>query len=203
MDQVVCGGGAFLSRLLVIIGCPGSSIAAWIGHSTWFFNRKKGLDRDGLADYLEGFWLQRPDKGLIVYPEGTRNQKNKPLKLKTGVLYMAYKHNRPVQSVITTNKEVVTNEKTFHVQRNAICVSSISDVLTPKTFDTFEAFVEAVRKQYIETWDDAYGAKQEDCQIFVPPLGLPAPGYDNLPIPKRAWIARMFLLLIALAFYLK
>jgi len=203
MDQVICGGGAFLSRYLVILGCPVSSLYAWIANSTWFFNRKKGLNRDALASYLETCWLTRPGKGLIVFPEGTRNQKKEPLRLKTGVLKMAYDYKRPVQSVVTTGKELVANEKTLHCERGVVCVSSISPAIKPQDYDTFESFVAAVRKQFEDTWADAYAQEPEAAIEYIPPLGLPTPAYESLKHPLRVWSVRLIVMLILAYVYMK
>ncbi|GBG34169.1 1-acyl-sn-glycerol-3-phosphate acyltransferase [Hondaea fermentalgiana] len=201
MDQAICNGGAYLSRLLVIIGCPMSSLYAYIAHSTWFFNRKKGIDRDALGEYIQSQWLARPNQGLIVYPEGTRNLKMEPLRLKTGVLKMAFDYQRPVQAVITTNKERVANEKDLSYERNVSCVTSISPALEPHKFESFEAFVEAVREQFVETWEDAYSCKPEDAIAYDPPYGLKTPTYEPVPYPRRVWYARIVIILIAVLVY--
>lgn len=196
VDQVVCGGAAYLARYMVILGTPFSGLYAWIAQSTWFFNRKKGIDRNALSKHLNEQWNLRPKYGLIVYPEGTRNQKKEPLKLKTGIIQMAYENNKPVQSVITTNKETIANEKTFSIQRSTICVTSISKPLYPKDFNTFEKFVEACRKQFQDSWDDAYGEEPNMDLEYPPPFGGKVPEFDDLPQPNRAWIVRVIILIL-------
>ena len=202
VDQAVCNGGAYLSRYLVIVGVPMSSLYAWVAHSTWFFNRKAGIDRDELARLLAGLWASRPSQGLVVYPEGTRNQKSEPLKIKTGVLKMAYDFNKPVQCVITSNKELIANERNFHVERNVTCITSVSPVIEPSKFKTFDDFIEVVRKSFQDTWADAYDSNASLGAVpYEVPLGLPAPSFKPLPIPQRAWIVRLILLSLALGWY--
>eukprot|EP00514_Thraustochytrium_sp_LLF1b_P000129 CAMPEP_0184524328 /NCGR_PEP_ID=MMETSP0198_2-20121128/9443_1 /TAXON_ID=1112570 /ORGANISM="Thraustochytrium sp., Strain LLF1b" /LENGTH=218 /DNA_ID=CAMNT_0026915587 /DNA_START=569 /DNA_END=1222 /DNA_ORIENTATION=+ len=186
-DQVICTSAAYLSRYMVILGCPMSSIYAWLANSTVFFNRKKGIDRDELASSLAKKWGHRSQHGLIVYPEGTRSQLMEPLKLRTGVLKMAYDYDKPVQSVVTTNKEAIANEKTFCIRRNVVCVSSISDVLWPKDFDTFEKFVDAVRVQFESTWKDAYTSPESEATFYEPPHGLETPKFEKVPLASRLW----------------
>jgi len=198
LDQLVCNSAAYLSRLLVIPACPMSSLYAWIGHSTWFFNRKKGVDRDALGKYIQSLWIERPSKGLIVYPEGTRNTSNEPLKLKTGVLKMAYDYKRPVQCVITTNKEIVASEKTFQFQRGVKCITSISSVLESEKYDSFESFVEAVRLSFQETWKDAYSCDEKDAIPFNPPFGLEEPQFEPVPVKGRLWLVRFIIFLCLL-----
>lgn len=215
IDQALCNGGAYLSRLLVIPACPMSSLYAFLAHSTWFFNRKSGIDRDALGKYIQTQWLSRASKGVVVYPEGTRNLTMEPLKLKTGVLKMAFDYKRTVQVVITTNKEVMAAAKNMSFQRGVRCVSSISPELNPDDFDTFEDFVAAVRKQFVESWHDAYGCVDEQahgeaaCEpaknvatAYVPPLGLDPPGFESAPHPKKLWQVRFIIAAVALMWYL-
>jgi 1-acyl-sn-glycerol-3-phosphate acyltransferase len=72
MDQAICGGASYLARYMVVIGTPVSSLFAWMSSSTWFFNRKRGLDRQAFFRFMEASWDKRPDFGMIAYPEGTR-----------------------------------------------------------------------------------------------------------------------------------
>lgn len=201
MDQTICNGGAYLSRLLVILGCPMSSLYAYLTHATWFFNRKKGIDREALGNYIQTQWMARPSKGLIVYPEGTRNLVMEPLRLKTGVLKMAYDYQRPVQTVVTTNKELVANEKDMQMQRNVECITSISVVIKPEDFKTFEEFVEAVREQFVETWKDAYGCDPKEAISYLPPFGLSKPEFEPVPYSRRIWYARIIVVLFSLMLY--
>lgn len=51
-DQVICAGASYLSRLLVWVGTPVSSLYGWMAHSTWYFNRKRGIDRQAFAKFM-------------------------------------------------------------------------------------------------------------------------------------------------------
>ncbi len=84
IDQFISGGATYLSRYMVIFACPFSSLYAWMVHSVTYFHRKKGVNRSTLGAMIVKQWETKRDNGLIVYPEGTRNQLLKPLKLKTG-----------------------------------------------------------------------------------------------------------------------
>ena len=48
---------------------------------------------------------------------------------KTPALYVDF--NKPVQCVITTNKELIANERNFHVERNVTCITSVSPIIEP------------------------------------------------------------------------
>lgn len=162
IDQALTGGGSYLSRMMVWVGTPVSSFYAWLSQSTWFFNRKPGVDREWLANWMNTEWDKRPDAGMVAYPEGTRNQTGKPLKLKTGVLEFAYRYKYPIQCVITTNKDQVINEKKLRAGFNKTVVTSVSCVVDPAEFEDQSSFVEEVRKTFEETWNDAYNCKVED-----------------------------------------
>eukprot|EP00511_Aplanochytrium_stocchinoi_P012104 CAMPEP_0204877898 /NCGR_PEP_ID=MMETSP1348-20121228/48448_1 /ASSEMBLY_ACC=CAM_ASM_000700 /TAXON_ID=215587 /ORGANISM="Aplanochytrium stocchinoi, Strain GSBS06" /LENGTH=172 /DNA_ID=CAMNT_0052034817 /DNA_START=458 /DNA_END=973 /DNA_ORIENTATION=+ len=172
---------------MVWIGTPVTSLWAWLSHSTWFFNRKPGIDRSAFGKWINSQFDERPHPGLIAYPEGTRNQKDEPLKLKSGVLQYAYEFNRPVQCVITTNKDTVVNEKAAKLNRNVICVTHISKPLYPKDFADSKEFVVSARELFVKTWETAYNTKPEHGDLYSPPYGLKEPQYDEVPIKRRLW----------------
>ena len=65
-DQVITGGASYLSRYMVIVGTPVSSLYAFMSHSTWYFNRKRGIDRAALARFMDDEWNKRPHYGMIA-----------------------------------------------------------------------------------------------------------------------------------------
>lgn len=168
VDQALCGGAAYLSRLLVIVGVPTSSLYAWLGRSTWYFNRKSGIDRTQFGSFIESLWKLRPDHGLIVYPEGTRNLGDEPKRLKTGVIQYAYEHDHPVQAVVTAGKERVINEKKMSASMNQLVVTHVSPVLHPKDFDNKEDFIAAARKLFTDSWAKAYQDPQGKTELYDP-----------------------------------
>jgi len=133
----------------------------------------------------------RPD------PEGTRNQRPEPVPLKTGVLQYAYDYKRVVQCVITTNKELVCNEKSLTLSRNRTVVTCCSDVIDPSQFATFDDFVKEVREVYARTWKDAYGTDSEDADAYEPPMGRPAPAFEDACEPAKLNLVRLLAVLLA------
>ena len=198
IDQVVTGGSSYLARLMVWIGTPVSSLYAWLSHSTWFFNRKRGIDRAAFAKFMDTEWARRPTFGMIAYPEGTRNQDKDPLPLKTGVLQFAFEYKRPVQCVITAGKESVCNEKKLTARLGQTVVTECSAVIDPTTFDTQDKFVAEVRKAFAETWKLAYGAKSEDCVAYEPPMDVPHPTFQSACEPAKVKTMRIATVIIAL-----
>jgi len=65
-DQVITGGASYLSRYMVILATPVSSLYAFMSHSTWFFNRKRGIDRAAFAKFMDDEWNKRPQYGMIA-----------------------------------------------------------------------------------------------------------------------------------------
>ena len=191
VDQVITGGASYLARLMVWVGTPVSSLYAYMAHSTWYFNRKRGIDRAAFAKFMEDEWAKRPHFGMIAYPEGTRNQLAEPLTLKTGVLQFAFEYKHAVQCVITTNKEVVCNEKSLSMSRNQTVVTCCSDVLDPAQFGSLEDFVKRVREAWVETWRAAYGCDPHDAEPYDPPMNNPQPTFADVPEPQKLNFVRL------------
>ena len=97
------------------------------------------------TEYFRRGWREvRPGAPVIVYPEGTRNQKAESLPLKLGCVKVAHSLGTPVQVVIATQKESIFNEKAGKVQRGVRCVVAVSPVLKPQDFACLEKFIAAV-----------------------------------------------------------
>jgi len=196
VDQAICGGASYLSRMMVWVGTPLSSLYAWMAHSTWFFNRHRGIDRVAFSKFMEDQWSKRQTFGMIAYPEGTRNQTQSPLTLKTGVLQFAYEYKHVVQCVITRGKEEVCNEKKLTIRKNQSLITSCSEPIDPTKFETFEAFVASVRKIFTDTWNDAYSTKEEDAAAYEPPMGLEAPTFQVACEPHKVRTLRIASVLV-------
>ena len=69
--------GAYLARWAVFIALPMACAVAWLGRQglVIFFARKKNnVDKEALLKQLDKHFEESMNGGLIVYPEGTRNQ---------------------------------------------------------------------------------------------------------------------------------
>jgi hypothetical protein len=150
---------------------------------------------------MEDEWTKRQTFGMIAYPEGTRNQAQEPLPLKTGVLQFAFEYKHPVQCVITAGKEVVCNEKRMTMSRNQGLITSCSELIDPTKFENQEAFVAKVRESFAETWKSAYTTKEEDAIAYNPPMGAEPPTFQTACEPykiRTLRVASVLILLIAL-----
>jgi len=117
--------------------------------------------------------------------------------LKTGVLQYAYDYKRVVQCVITTNKEGVCNEKTLSLSRGQAVVTCCSDVIDPAAFATFDDFVKEVRDVYARTWKQAYETDPDDAAAYEPPMGNPAPRFEDACEPAKLNLVRLLAVILA------
>lgn len=207
MDTVLTGGGSYLSRMMVVFGVPCSAFWAWLLAHTWFFKRQRGLSREWLTDFFKEHWFRlRPHAHVIVYPEGHRNMEKASLKLKTGCLQVAYNLKRPVQVMITTNKESIINEKAGTINKGVVCTVATSRVLKPDGFASCEEWFTGVRELWDETWERAYSKDQKSKALPTLPLpGAPPPRMERC-IPERlaearAMIVGLIAIIIAIVYF--
>lgn len=133
---------------------------------------------------------RRKDSGVIVYPEGHRYKGEGTLKLKTGVMEVAYNLKTPCQIVLSKGKENLMDEINLTIHKQALITVYVSDVLDPTKFETKEAWFEYVNEQ----WKDSYEKLEKgesDGRIFSEPLpGIPEECITAEPLPlKRRLIA--------------
>lgn len=165
IDAALLGGASFVARRAVAAAIPLSALWGWAQGWLWLFNRE-AKHPEGTTKFMTDFFRESharcPGKGVVMFPEGTRSQEPKGLPLKAGGLSTVYQLGWPVQVVITTNKEHVMLEKTFELGRGVQCVTAISEPLWPQDFQSAEAFVQAVRTTWTNTWAEAYNAAPSD-----------------------------------------
>lgn len=108
---VVYNTGTFISRYLIALVIPGGNLLQFIASYLEFFNRKQGkTDIHQFENMLKR--IQDTDRNIIIYPEGTRRHGcDYACNLKKGSIYYSYKHNSPIQFVITHGKDDIWNEK--------------------------------------------------------------------------------------------
>lgn len=159
-DAALLGGPSFISRALVAAGIPFTAVWGSTSGWLWFFARG-ATHKEGAVAWMRNFLAERitgfPQKGVVIYPEGTRPLLPEGLPLKMGALSAAYQLQWPVQVVITSNKECVTAERDLAVNFGTLCVSNVSKVVDPKSFESLEGFLELVKEIWRKTWTEAYG----------------------------------------------
>lgn len=123
-DAALLGGPSFISRALVAAGIPFTAVWGSTSGWLWFFARG-ATHKEGAVAWMRNFLAERitgfPQKGVVIYPEGTRSLLPEGLPLKMGALSAAYQLQWPVQVVITSNKECVTAERETWTGRQATC----------------------------------------------------------------------------------
>lgn len=167
VDSALLGGTCFLARRMVALGIPCCTLWGWARGWLWLFKRG-GKHKEGTTSWMTKFFKESrakyARKGVVVYPEGTRNAKPEGMPLKPGGLVAIYNLGWPVQVVITTNKENMMSEKTFELGFNFTLTTSVSETLSTKEYKTADDFIEAVNKAWVKTWKEAYGTSTTERQ---------------------------------------
>lgn len=99
-------------------------------------------------------------KLIVFWPEGTRLTYTKldsiedvKKNLKYGLLKEIYNDKKyPVQIDISSNKELVFNEKKIKAQYGLTVNTIISSPIYPADFNTFELFIDEISKEWLKCW---------------------------------------------------
>lgn len=203
LDSALLGAPSFVSRWLVALGIPMTSAWGYLHGWVWFFQRGT-KHAEGTVAWTASFWDNKyhayPEKGVVLYPEGTRNLEPQGMPLKPGGLVSIFRLGWPVQIVITSNKEWLVSEKFCYVGCGTCCVTSVSAPLYPSQTETAEAFIERVKSVWSATWKDAYGSEG------LPRVSPRLPGAQTAPISfscrgsPQLLIARSMLALLLVYF---
>lgn len=102
---------------------------------------------------------------VVVYIEGTRRRhltidspENARSYMKMGVLRSIYddSNNYPCQVVISSNKELVFDEKSLSLNRHIRVRTHVSRPIFARDYQTFDEFVDAISVQWHKCWQVAY-----------------------------------------------
>ncbi len=103
---------------------------------------------------------------ILFYPEGTRkNYKKITIDeirqiIKPGLLKSIYEHQElPVQLMISSNKEKVFNEKKISVSIGETICTKLSEPIHPKSYETFELFLDKIHNEWVTIFSDIYKNK--------------------------------------------
>ena len=201
-DTCLCGGPSYISRYAVIFGVPGFAFCAWNSGCIWLFRRRRGIDRKKFTEFFAHNWKFRYNDGVIVYPEGHRYKKEGYLPLKTGVLEVAYNLNRPVQCVLTSNKEEMLNEMDFCLEFNTTLVSAVSEPLYPAGYKTKEEWFQACKDLWEKTYQDLKNNQEtaQPCSFPLPGV-LPEETNAYAPITHRAVLSMLTIAAVSALVY--
>jgi 1-acyl-sn-glycerol-3-phosphate acyltransferase len=123
--------------------------------------------------------LQKHPRNILVYPEGSRRRhmalssvEDAKSTLKSGLLWMIYnKGQYPVQLVISSNKEIALDERAWSMQPGVKIRTYVGTVIHPNAFDSFECFMDAIAKQWLEAWTVVHANEAtKNCAISGPLL---------------------------------
>eukprot|EP00958_Prasinococcus_capsulatus_P002173 scaffold200_cov401-Prasinococcus_capsulatus_cf.AAC.9 len=183
--------GAYLSRWAVFAVLPIACAVSWLGRQglVIFFARKKSnVDKNALLKLLDRHFEVSMNGGLIVYPEGTRNQRPYSNPVKFGLIKYAYTRRIPCQVMISEGKERVWNEKIFATRLDKRVtvmygkpmypeeyVTSLVGPAVHSTYATLEEFVEKFKESWYNAWATVYGfPTSEALEAAKPFLSLPS-----------------------------
>ena len=144
---VLQGHGCYLSRWIIFIIMPFSSILSLLANQIYFF--KRGNNKLSQLHNIVHTICNKNNRILIVYPEGTRNKTLTPIPLKLGMIKALYDKKIPLQIININNKHHVINEKTIQYNKNVTCNVIISQQLDPALFDTFDNFTTKICEIWI------------------------------------------------------
>ena len=170
-----------VGRLGAYVAVPFASMLAMLDRRLVVINRKH-TRQAGFQKMIAHFNSQSPgryNRRLMFYPEGSRMRHACPMsvdearvRLRPGLLKSIYEYrNLPVQIMITSNKEMLMDERRVQIGLNVRLVTSLSVAIFPERFETFEAFYTAVALSWLSEWKRAYSADgQEGRVVFPDPL---------------------------------
>ena len=104
-------------------------------------------------------------KRILFYPEGTRRHYNslqspeqfKENYLRYGLLKRVWEDGRlPVQLMLTSNKELVFNEKKWVVNRGVNVRTILGEPVYPRDFLRFEDFVDKIAEQWVTYYNEIH-----------------------------------------------
>jgi 1-acyl-sn-glycerol-3-phosphate acyltransferase len=115
IDMYLTEGRAFiLSRYLVVYVFPLFAAPAMFIGAVFAFKRNKPGQHEALNANLDAHLAAYPDfKGMVVYPEGTRNVRPDALPLRRGLIKYAWSRGLDVQVIIASDKEHVLSSHLY------------------------------------------------------------------------------------------
>lgn len=134
----------------------------------------------------------RNDKGVIVYPEGHRYKGEGSLKLKTGVMEVAYNMKTPCQIVISKGKENLMDEVSLKIHKQSLITIYVSEVMDPTKFETKEEWFEFVNKQWMVAYEKLEKGEVEGKPFFGPLPGIAEESLVDEPCPRERYMTSLY-----------
>ena len=186
LDVVATDGRAqMLSRAAVAVAFPAFMLAVCVIRSVILFRRDNVKDFDAFNAMIESRIRASPVDGLIVYPEGHRSTRAKPLPLKKGMLQFAWSRSMPVQVVASSGKEGVISEKANSARWGRRVVVAYSPPVRPADHADFGAFFAKVVEEWVSAWNRV---AREEAAPLKSASAMPELRLDNRQYP--GWMLR-------------
>jgi len=160
-----------LGRVMAFLAVLPSSILGWIDNRIIFFRRGRYTGEMLIKMCLDhmktnGLFTKR----ILFYPEGTRknyqNLKNEQeliSHLRHGLLKRVYNLKKyPVQLFISSNKEIVMNEKKLSANYGVEVNSSFSIPIYPDKFNSYHDFIDEIAKEWLICYRETHGIQYVD-----------------------------------------
>ena len=190
LDVVATDGRAqMLSRAAVAVAFPAFMLAVCVIRSVILFRRDNVKDFNAFNAMIESKIRASPVDGLIVYPEGHRSTRSKPLPLKKGMLQFAWSRSMPVQVVASSGKEGVISEKANSARWGRRVVVAYSTPVRPADHADFEGFFAQVVEEWVSTWNRV---AREEAAPLKSASPIPELGLDNRQYPDWMLRAQVF-----------
>lgn len=129
---------------------------------------------------------------MIVYPEGHRYKGEGTLKLKTGVMEVAYNMKTPCQIVISKGKENLMDEVSLKIHKQSLITIYVSEVMDPTKFETKEEWFEFVNKQWMIAYEKLEKGEVEGKPFFGPLPGIAEESLVDEPCPRERYMTSLY-----------
>jgi 1-acyl-sn-glycerol-3-phosphate acyltransferase len=160
-----------LGRVMAFMAVFPNSILGYLDNRIIYFRRGKYTGEmlfKMCLDHMktDGLFTKR----ILFYPEGTRkkylflkDEQELISHLKHGLLKRVYNLKKyPVQLFISSNKEIVMNEKNLSANYGVEVNSSFSIPIFPEKFKTYQEFVDEIAKKWLICYRETHGIQYVD-----------------------------------------
>jgi 1-acyl-sn-glycerol-3-phosphate acyltransferase len=152
--------GAILGRKIAFYAVSFFSILGYLDNKILMFSRNR-VNRSQIYNLMADFIKNGYTNRVVFYPEGTRQDyltlKDKSdilSKLKKGLLKEIYERKEyAVQLLISSNKDVVFNEKKIITNYGTNVNTCISRSIHPVNFNTFDDFLNEICIIWFDCWE--------------------------------------------------
>ena len=167
---LTCGKAAFISRYFILFGAPFTGLLTLFSNSVFYFRRHKNINKSQFIIWCNTRLRNSDYKSLIIYPEGTRRLSNDVTNIRDGGIMYSYEYKKPIQIIITKNKEYILSVKTFTGQNNVDCFTYISKPLYPDNYVTYIDYRTSIVEEWNKCWKIVYENEytSDMCDLYKP-----------------------------------